>query len=48
MGGKGPAWERGLRWVECQGFQAAVNYDAKREYLISQSERFPLSTPACI
>lgn len=32
-------------WVECQRSQPSLNNDAKREYLIDQSDRFPLYLP---
>lgn len=35
--GEGSGLGEGLCWVECQGFQASLNNDAKREYLINQS-----------
>lgn len=44
--GEGSGMGEGLCWVECQGFQASLNNDAKREYLINQSDRFSLSATA--
>lgn len=44
--GEGSGMGEGLCWVECQGFQASLNNDAKGEYLISQSDRFSLSATA--
>lgn len=29
----------GLCWVECRGFEASLNNDAKREYIIHQCGR---------
>lgn len=44
--GEGNAMGEGLCWVECQGFQASQNNNAKREYLINQSDRVSLSATA--
>lgn len=46
--GEGSGMGGELCWVECQGFQASLNNDAKREYLIDQSDRFPRSAMAAL
>lgn len=38
--GEGSGMGEGLCWVECQGFQVSLNNDAKREYLINQSDLY--------
>lgn len=44
--GEGSAMGEELCWVECQGFRALPNNDAKWEYLIDQWDGFPLSAVA--
>lgn len=43
--GDGSGLGEGLFWVECQRSPPSLNNDANREYLIIQSERFPLYLP---